>query len=183
MAALPPKPTTGEAAAAMYGLWRLFIGQKDGLGYFAASESGFWRACWIVVLVLIAAVVLNAMGALTAESRVLSLGGLALAELRVVVTWFGYALAVYYVLPLLEREERYFDYIVPEFWSSIPLVALAILFSPFGNAMAFVLLGGSIWLRVQIIRLSLDLPVGTAIGLTFGAILFEDLIALLVLAD
>jgi hypothetical protein len=185
--ALPPIPTQAEAIAAMYGTWRLLLGDRSGLSYFAASEPGFWRASWVLAAVLPLNILIFLTRSTTENGPDASLGGLAMLIMAVVIAWFGYALAANYALPALDRDEKYFDYMIPEFWSSLPIIFLqfiaiglagsGLLPGSIGTFLTVASLGTELWLRAQIIRLSLDLSYGVSAALVVAGLLFHALIA------
>lgn len=188
--ALPPIPSQAEVAASFYGTWRLFIGDRAGLGYFGSGETAFWRACWVLAAVL----PLNLLIYLTQVAGTdlsVSLGLLVQIAIAVIIAWFGYALAAWYVLPALDRGDRYFDYMVPEFWSSLPaiivqFVAIALeqsdlLPGAMGKALTVASFGAALWLRAQVVRLALDVGYGMAVGLVLGGLVFHAIVAAFVI--
>ena len=188
--ALPPIPSQAEVAASVYGTWRLLLGDKRGLGYFGTGQSGFWRSCWVLAVVL-PLNLLMVMAQSSADDAPITLGTLALVGFTVAIAWYGYALAVHYVLPSIDRVDRYYDYMIPEFWSSLPTVALQfiaivlelsdILPGSLGKVLTIGTFGAALWLRAQIIRLSLDVTYGTAVGLVVGSLVFNAVLAALLI--
>ncbi|WPZ34947.1 hypothetical protein T8K17_02115 [Thalassobaculum sp. OXR-137] len=184
--ALPPIPSQSEIAASVYGTWRLLLGDKGGLSYFGAGEGAFWRSCWVLAAVL----PLNLLIFLIQSAAVdapLSFGQLVMVGLTVVIAWYGYALAAHYVLPSLDRSERYYDYMIPEFWSSLPTVVVQfvcigletadMLPGSLGKILTVGSFGAALWLRAQILRLSLDITYGAAVGLVIGSLVFNAVLA------
>ncbi|WP_420563816.1 hypothetical protein [Thalassobaculum sp.] len=184
--ALPPIPSQSEVAASVYGTWRLLLGDRGGLTYFGSGEAGFWRSCWVLGAVLPLNLLIYVIQASTTDAP-FSLGLLALVGFTVVIAWYGYALAAHYVLPALDRSERYYDYMIPEFWSSLPVVvvqfvAIALestgaLPGSLGKVLTVASFGGALWLRAQIIRLSLDVGYGVSVGLVIGSLVFNAVLA------
>lgn len=188
--ALPPVPSQAEIAASVYGTWRLFIGDRGGLTYFGAGETAFWRSCWVLAAVLPLNLLIYVIQASGSDMAV-SLGLLVQISIAVVIAWYGYALAAWYVLPALDRSGRFFDYMIPEFWSSLPtiviqFVAIALeqsdlLPGALGKLLTVGSFGAALWLRAQVMRLALDLSYGVAVGLVIGSLVFHALIAALVI--
>ena len=184
--ALPTIPSQSEVVASIYGTWRLFLGDKGGLGYFGSGESGFWRSCWVLAAVLPLNLVIY-LTQVAGSDAPLSVGLLAQLGFAVVIAWYGYAIVVYYVLPVLDRETRYFDYMIPEYWSSVPtiviqFVAIALSQSDLlpgsvGKVLTIGSFGASLWLRAQIMRLALDVSYGMSVGLVIGSLVFHAMIA------
>lgn len=184
--ALPPIPTQAEAAASVYGTWRLLLGDRSGFSYFGTGENGFWRSCWVLAAVLPLNLLIFVIQASVTDAP-LSLGLLALVGFTVVIAWYGYALAVHYVLPSVDRVERYYDYMIPEFWSSLPTVVIQfvcialetadLLPGSLGKVLTIASFGGALWLRAQIIRLALDVSYGVAVGLVIGSLVFNAVLA------
>jgi|GEM_PF-623061 len=182
--ALPPFPTQTEMAASLYGTWRLFLGDKAGLGFFGSGRSGFWRACWVLALVLPIALLSHLVRAAGADETAITLAGLARFGFSFTIVWYGYALVVHYVAPALDRDDRFFDYMIPEYWSSLPasvLLLVAITLNAAGvipdslsQVVLTVCFGTVLWLRAQIIRLALDVSYGTAVGLTIASSVLEE---------
>lgn len=184
--ALPPIPSQSEVAASVYGTWRVLLGDRGGLSYFGTGQTGFWRSCWVLAAVLPLNLLIYMIQA-SASDTPFSLSLLALVGFTVVIAWFGYALAAYYVLPSIDRAERYYDYMIPEFWSSLPtvviqFVAIALATSDMlpgslGKVLTIASFGGALWLRAQIIRLSLDVSYGVSVGLVVGSLVFNAVLA------
>lgn len=184
--ALPPIPSQSEVAASVYGTWRLLLGDRGGLGYFATRQSGFWRSCWVLAAVLPLNLLIFMIQSSVTDAP-LSLGLLALVGFTVVIAWYGYALAAHYVLPSIDRAERYYDYMIPEFWSSLPTVVVqfvaialeagGVLPGSLGKVLTIASFGGALWLRAQIIRLSLDVSYGVSVGLVVGSLVFNAVLA------
>lgn len=185
--ALPPIPSQAEVAASIYGTWRLFLGDKAGLGFFGSGETGFWRACWVLAAVLPINLVIYLTQAMGTDGAPVSVGALAQLGFAVVIAWYGFALAVYFALPALDREGRYFDYMIPEFWSSLPTIAIqfvaialelsGVLPGSLGKVLTIASFGAALWLRAQIIRLALDVSYGVAVALVIASLVFHALIA------
>jgi hypothetical protein len=184
--ALPPVPSQTEVAASVYGTWRLFLGDRGGLGFFGTGRTAFWRACWVLAAVLPINLLIYLIQ-LVSLDRPVALGSLALLGFAVVIAWYGYALLVHYVLPWIDRQERYHDYMIPEFWSSLPTVVIqflaialdetGLLPGSTGEVLTIASFGAALWLRAQIIRLSLDVTYGQAVALVIGSLVFHAVIA------
>ena len=188
--ALPPIPSQAEVAASVYGTWRLLLGDRNGLGYFGKGQSAFWRSCWVLAAVL-PLNLLMVMAQASVDGTPLTLGTLALVGFTVVIAWYGYALAFHYVLPSIDRVDRYYDYMIPEFWSSLPTVVLQVIAivlelsdvlpGSLGKVLTIGTFGAALWLRAQILRLSLDITYGTAVGLVVGSLVFNAVLAALLI--
>ena len=187
---MPPFPRQAEIVASVYGTWRLLLGDKSGLGYFGTGPSGFWRSCWVLAAVLPLNLLIFAIQSSAADAPI-SLGLLVLVGLTVVIAWYGYALAVHYVLPSVDRVERYYDYMIPEFWSSLPTVVIQfvcialemgdLLPGSLGKILTIGSFGAALWLRAQIIRLALDVSYGISVGLVIGSLVFNAVLAALLI--
>ncbi len=180
--ALPAPPSHAEIVSSGFGTWRLFIGDSTALSYFGSGSAGFWRACWALAAVLPLSVILY----LLRPDGTITVGGLLGWSVAIVIAWYGFALAVHYVVPVIDRDERYFDYMIAEYWSSVPalvvqVVALALavsgLFSEaVSNAINVAAFGATLWLRAQVIRIALDVNWGMTIGLVIAYLMFEGVV-------
>ena len=187
--ALPAPPSQAEIFASVYGTWRLFIGDQAGLSFFGSGRDGFWRACWALAAVLPLNLMLYALQASGNPEVALSFEGMLRLSVAVVIAWYGFALAVHYALPVIDRDERFFDYMIADYWSSVPAMALqfiavaiaatGLLSVAAGNTLTVVAFGASLWLRAQVARLALDVSWGMTIGVVVASLMFNGFVAAL----
>jgi hypothetical protein len=181
-------PTPTEIAASLYGAWRLFLGDEAGVRYFRRDLDGFWTALWALAFA-VPAYVLKITLDLGAENvALLGLDGLVIEAEILVLSGVIYALAMYYILPQLEREKRYFDYIVAYLWigmaqvylHTIPSILRGIGLIPDqgANFMAVVLILGMLWWSWFMTRTTLDVNGGQAGIIVFGTVIYEFLFAI-----
>lgn len=104
----------------MTGALRLAQMDQTGLEFFDRSVSGFWRAFYAAALVLpIYAATLLVIG------KVASDPSLWLIEAAgYVVGWLAFPCLMLTLADLMDRRQRYFDFMVPYIWAAVPQNAL-----------------------------------------------------------
>ncbi|MFN4282579.1 MAG: hypothetical protein ACK4NA_08065 [Alphaproteobacteria bacterium] len=125
-----------DAAAGIYGAWRLAWADEGGLAHFDASERGFWLSFWAAVLAAPAyalVVAINVVGPQEAGAPEIDGLRLLLVEaIAYVIGWTAFPLAMVTVADRLGRGQYYARYIVANNWGSLlemmaflPAVAVA----------------------------------------------------------
>ena len=121
-----------EAAAAIYGAWRLARLDPKGLSYFHATEAGFWRSFFAAVLcapgyIVIAAIDVAHYPVSASDTRLAAVHLIAYA-----IRWTAFPLVMISVTRALGRETNYLRHIVARNWSNVlgvmvflPAIALA----------------------------------------------------------
>jgi hypothetical protein len=125
---------TTEIAAALQGAIRLAQLDPGGLKLFDRTLGGFWRSFFAAVLVApmyVALLVLN--GSLSAGTSVPRM--VAVETISYAIGWLIYPFAMLLVVDLLKRRERYFDFLVPYNWASVPTTGLLLLVAGVGSAL------------------------------------------------
>jgi hypothetical protein len=181
-------PTPSEIFSSLYGSWRLFLGDDTGVRYFRRDRDGFWSALWALAFAAPVYVVKMTLD-LTGDSLThLGVFGIAVEAGILVLSGLIYALAIYYILPLLERESRYFDYMVAYLWigfaqvvlHTVPSVLRAVGLIPDqgANVMAVVLVIAMLWWSWFMTRATLDVNGGQAGIIVFGTVIYEFIFAI-----
>lgn len=107
----------------MSGALRLAQMDRSGLAFFDRSVAGFWRSFYAASLVLpIYILTLLLIGKLPQE-----LAAWALEGAGYVINWLAFPCLMLTLVELMDREKRYFDYMVPYIWASIPQNGLLLL--------------------------------------------------------
>lgn len=113
-----------EAAAGIYGAWRLARLDPHGMSYFDATERGFWHSFYAAVIVAPAYAVIVAIDYLqqplgASEERIIAVQAIAY-----VISWTLFPLAMTVVARMLDRERYYLRYIVAANWANVLEVLL-----------------------------------------------------------
>ena len=123
---------SGEIASGIYGAWRLARGDVGGIGYFNATLQGFWRSFLAMALVapLYASVLLLIYE--DAADHFEPVRFFSVNAIGYVAAWFVLPLIMFYVVQAIDRERRFFAFVVAYNWSAvvqnfvyIPVVAVA----------------------------------------------------------
>jgi hypothetical protein len=112
-----------EIQAAMTGALRLAQMDRGGLAFFDRSSTGFWRSFYAASLVLpIYILTLLLIGRMPPDA-----GGWALEGIAYAISWLAFPCLMLTLVELMDREARYFDYMVPYIWASVPQNGLLML--------------------------------------------------------
>lgn len=179
-------PSQAEIAKALYGAWRLARFDARGLEYFDRSLNGFWKSFFAAAIAAPAHFGLLALAGGEAPVVLDGLFGLLREASIYVISWLAFPLIMVYVTRHLDREERYFDYIVPYNWAGVLQIFLFLLVSAlavggvlpeglagFATMAAFVAILAYQWF---IARTGLGIGAGAAIAVVF----FDMVVGLLV---
>lgn len=119
-------PTTSEVAAALRGAIRLARLDPRGLVYFDTSLGGFWRSFFAAVIVAPAYLLLTVLPR-HQSGEAASFHMIAVETISYVIGWLAFPCLMLLVVDLLNRRERYFDFMVPYNWVNIPQAGLLLL--------------------------------------------------------
>jgi hypothetical protein len=104
----------------MMGVLRLAQMDKTGLEFFDRSVSGFWRAFYAAALVLpIYAATLLVVSDVANDPSLWLIVAPGYA-----VGWLAFPCLMLTLADLMDRRQRYFDFMVPYLWSALPQNAL-----------------------------------------------------------
>ncbi|MCR9174790.1 MAG: hypothetical protein NXI19_02180 [Alphaproteobacteria bacterium] len=181
-------PTQTEIASSLYGCWRLFLGDETGLQYFRRDLDGLWSALWALVFAVPVYVLKIALDLGGESVTLLGFDGMVIEAEILVLSGVIYALAIYYILPALERESRYFDYMVAYLWvgmaqvyiHTVPSILRAIGVIPDQGAsfMAVVLVLAMLWWSWFMTRTALNVNGGQAGIILAGTVIYEFILAI-----
>jgi hypothetical protein len=121
-------PTTNEVVAALQGAIRLARLDAGGLSLFDRTVGGFWRSFFAAVLIAPVRVFLL-MTTREVPADVDGLRVFAVETIAYVISWLIFPFAMLFVVDLMNRRARYFDYLVPYNWSNIPQAILVVMAS------------------------------------------------------
>lgn len=122
-------PNQAEIARALYGAWRLARFDARGLDYFDRSLDGFWKSFFAAAIAAPAHFGLLALAGSDSPIAIGGLFGLMREAAIYAISWLAFPLAMVYVTRHLDREDRFFDYIVPYNWASILQIVAFLLVS------------------------------------------------------
>lgn len=117
---------TGEAAASIYGAFRLAHLDAGGMRYFNVSPQGFWRSFLAAVIVAPFYAALLALAHRSFETPPDAVRFTLAEAIAYVTSWAAYPLVMASVAKQLDRWDRYIGYIVAYNWSSVLQNALFI---------------------------------------------------------
>jgi hypothetical protein len=143
-------PSLSEIAFALHGSIQLARLDAGGLTLFNRTVAGFWRSFYAAGLVApLHIYVLLAARELADSADPLRV--ITVETISYVIGWLAYPFVMLLVVDLLGRRERYFDYMVPYNWTSVPVaVALAMVVTV---AALSPMLGGVLYLLLMLARL------------------------------
>lgn len=173
----------GQVAAGVYGAWLLARRRPDGLNWFDASVTGYWRSFWAAVLVAPAFLVLELITGGLGEAPGLRAG---VAQLiAYVIAWVAFPLVMVFISESLGKWPNYLRFIVAYNWSAVvqfaillPIAVLAELV-PSGPTILLVQ-GVTIILlvyRAYIAHVALEVGFGTSAGIVLLDVLLSGLVA------
>lgn len=122
-------PSQAEIAKALYGAWRLARFDARGLEYFDRTLDGFWKSFFAAAIAAPAHLGLLVLAGGDSPVMIGGLFGLMREAAIYVISWLAFPLVMVYVTRYLDREERYFDYIVPYNWAGVLQIAAFLLVS------------------------------------------------------
>ena len=168
--------TKQEVFEGIYGAWRLLLGDRAAVALFDDSVMGFWRSFFSAVIVFPIYALLIVLGVINFESP-RSLPTIVLLNIEFyVIGWVLWPLIVGYLVPALDRDEKYALYIVAYNWANVigasaffvTITATEVL--PLGQGFSALLTGiitlGLLAYHVFVARVALNIPLGAAVGLT-----------------
>jgi len=176
----------GEAAAALYGIWRIIRCDEKAVTYYKSSVSGFWNS-FTAAFVLAPLQALYQVTVYLASDAAPSLMRLVTIEsLEYVILWLLFPLVMFHVTQLIDRERFFLRYVVAYNWFQL---GIGLIIMPWVILAGFNLIPSSIadfastvsfvaytFYAAFLARIGLNLTVGTAIGI----VLIDLLITLLV---
>ena len=166
--------TARETVYSIFGAYRLAMLDKTGLSYLDRSPEGAIRSFNAALIVLPAYAVLVVLRLWDVLPDVSLLRFITVEGLAYVISWSAFPLVMFYISGLLDRSERYFDFLSAYNWSSViqmglylPVVAIADSgLMPEGVGEGLVLAVTMLVLMYQwfIARTTLDINGGSAAG-------------------
>ena len=125
-------PRVSEITDALHGAIRLAQLDATGLRYFDRTVGGFWRSFFAAILIApvwIALVVWR--GEIPAGTGVTR--AIAVEAISYAVSWLAYPFLMLLVVDLVRRRERFFDYMVPYNWASVPANGMFLIVTAVGS--------------------------------------------------
>lgn len=166
--------TARETVYSIFGAYRLAMLDKTGLNYLDRSPEGAIRSFNAALIVLPAYAVLVVLRLWDVLPDVSLLRFITVEGLAYVISWSAFPLVMFYISGLLDRSERYFDFLSAYNWSAViqmgvylPVVAVADSgLMPTGVDEGLVLAVTMLVLMYQwfIARTTLDINGGSAAG-------------------
>ena len=117
-----------EVQLAFAGTFRLARGDRRGLSYFDRSLDGFWRSFRAAAICYPLYLVLLTMRTTVADWQSAGGGLIVLVQtIAYVISWVAFPLAILTLVRRLDREEHFFDFMVPYNWFQLPQSLLFVL--------------------------------------------------------
>jgi hypothetical protein len=167
--------TAREAVYSIFGVYRLALLDKSGLSYLDRSPEGALRSFHAALIVLPAYALLVILRLWDILPEVSLFRFIAVEGLAYVISWTAFPLVMFYISGLLDRSNRYFEFLSAYNWSSViqmglylPVVAIADSgLVPEGLGEGLVLVVTMLVLIYQwfIARTTLDINGGSAAGI------------------
>ena len=111
--------TAREVVYSIFGAYRLAMLDKTGLNYLDRSPEGAIRSFNAALIVLPAYAVLVVLRLWDVLPDVSLLRFVTVEGLAYVISWTAFPLAMFHISGLLDRSERYFDFLSAYNWSSV----------------------------------------------------------------
>lgn len=182
-------PSLSEILYALNGALRVFRGDRGGFANFRPGVEGFWTAAWAALICLPGHLFVVGIRISDESGQGTGLGLFLVEALVFTIVWFAYALVVHYALPLIAREDRYFDYMNAVFWTAVPQVYLqlfvvfleagGLLPEPLIGLMTIGVLIAVLWYRWFVAKVTLDIPAGMAVVVVIATLFFEFILTAL----
>lgn len=173
--------TQREFVASVIGAARLARFDRAGLGFFDSGPAAFWRsfgAAWIAAPVF-ALMILSRPDAL--EAGLFNL--VAIKGIAYVISWFLWPLVALNIARLLDRENRFLDYMVAYNWTTliqyavfVPVTLLAAWTDGATGPLSFAVFIYTLVYSGFVARTALDVPAFTA----FGIVVLDIVVSLMV---
>lgn len=113
-----------EINAAMAGVFRLWRGDSAAFLVFDRSLAGFWRSYTAAVIGAPIHALLLLLSREEATGALASAHDAAIEAIAYMLTWVAYPLMMTQIVRRLDRDDRFFDYMVPYNWAALGQLAL-----------------------------------------------------------
>jgi len=113
-----------EIGAAIAGVIRLWGGATSGFLAFDRSLPGFWRSYTAAVIGAPIHALLLILSREETTGPLASAHDAAIEAITYMTTWVAYPLLMTQIVKRLDREDRFFDYMVPYNWAALVQLAL-----------------------------------------------------------
>jgi len=168
-----------QLASSLWGVWLLLRWDTSALAFFERNFGGFCRSYIVALAFAPVSAALWVISFDPGTAKIPLAIHLYTEAISYVIGWTAYPLAMIYILRLIERDNRYFDYMVLYNWMQAPLMTLSLIVSALN---AFGLLGAPAASFLGLITLGVFVAYG--IFLAREALMISGLQALaLVLLD
>ena len=122
-----------QLATSLYGVWLLLRWDAAGFGLFERSFAGFCRSYAVAFAFLPVYAAHWLVTYDTAASKTPLAVYLFTETMSYVMSWTVYPLAMIYVARILDRDNRYFDYMVAYNWFQVAFVTMSLPISMLAN--------------------------------------------------
>ena len=104
---------------ALYGAYRLARADRNGMAYFDSSLDGFWLSFFAAALVAPIFFLLMMIRCENGGVDATAFRFVSIEAIAYTIGWFLFPLIVYYLVQALERERRFFGFIIAYNWASV----------------------------------------------------------------
>jgi hypothetical protein len=184
--------TLKEVSLGLFGAWRLAHLDPRGMEYFDRSIDGFWRSFWAAAVMAPAYILIVALRLI---ERPTTSGSLRIALVEIIgyaIGWTAFPLAAWYMLRALDKQDRYFGYIVAYNWANVlqicvylPVTALSAAGGLPDAVMSVLALGATaavVFYQYFIARTALQVDMPIAAGIVFIDLMIGILLHGLIIA-
>jgi hypothetical protein len=166
-----------EISLGLFGAWRLAHLDARGMEYFDRSIEGFWRSFWAAAVTAPAYALIVALRLIERSTESDPLRVVLVETIGYAILWTAFPLASWYLLQALDKQDRYFGYIVAYNWASVlqvcvylPVAALAASGGMPEAAMSLIALAATavvVFYQYFIARTALQVDMPIAAGIVF----------------
>jgi hypothetical protein len=114
-------PSLSETLKSIYGVFLISRLHPGAPAMFNLSVDGFWKSLFAAVLVLPPHVLVTMRTVKDNPDAVFGLGDVVIDLLIYVIIWLAYPVLMISITQVINRRERFLDYIVPYNWAMVPI--------------------------------------------------------------
>ena len=181
--------TQQEVVNGLKGAWGLLLGDSKAMKLFDVSPNGFIKSFFGAILVFPIYILMIVTGVVEFQTSRNLLAVIILDIEFYIIGWVLWPLAISQILPLLDRDELFFRYVVAYNWANVLgawLFGLIIIISTtltISGSIATLITGalsiGLLAYHVFVARITLDITLGVAIGLTICEFFLSQIIIIM----
>lgn len=122
-----------QLASSLWGVWLLLRWDTSAFAFFERNFAGFCRSYIVAIAFAPISAALWVISFDPGTAKIPFAVHFFTEAISYVMGWTAYPLAMIYILRLIERDNRYFDYMVLYNWLQAPLMVLSLTVSAFND--------------------------------------------------